>query len=106
MNSIIKKLKKKNSKNRLSGQILMYCAAGLIVLLVVIALMQSRNTINEKQAELNSIKAMCDEQRMENDALRELMNNSDDDEYIERKAREDLDYVLPGERVYIIRSGN
>ena len=106
MNSIIKKLKKKNNKSRLSGQILVYCAAGLVVLLVVIALMQSRNTIKEKQAELDSILAMCDEQQMENDALRELMNNSDDDEYIERKAREDLDYVLPGERVYIVRSGN
>ena len=106
MNSIIKKLKKKNNKSRLSGQILVYCAVGLVVLLVVIALVQSRNTINEKQAELDAILAMCDEQQLENDALRELMNNSDDDEYIERKAREDLDYVLPGERVYIIRSGN
>lgn len=106
MNSIIKKLKKKSNKKGLSGQILMYCAVGLVVLLVVIALVQSRNTINEKQAELDAILAMCDEQQLENDALRELMNNSDDDEYIERKAREDLDYVLPGERVYIIRSGN
>lgn len=105
MNSIIKNLKKKNNKNKLSGQFFAYCAVGLVVLLVVVALVQSRNSIKEKQAELDAIKAQCDMQQMENDALRDLMNNSDD-EYIERKAREELDYVLPGERVYIIRSGN
>ncbi len=103
MNNIIKKSKK--SKNGLSGQMLMYCAVGLVVLLVVVALMQSRSTLREKQEELDFILQQCDLQQMENDALQELMNNSDD-EYIERKAREELDYVLPGERVYIIRSGN
>lgn len=103
MNNFIGKSKKKNS--RLSGQFLKYCAVGLVLLLMIISLMQSGNTLKEKQAELDAIRAMCDLQQMENDALQDLMNNSDD-EYIERKAREELDYVLPGERVYIIRSGN
>jgi len=103
MNNIIKKSKK--NKNGLSGQMLMYCAVGLVVLLVIVALMQSRSTLKEKQAELDFILQQCELQQVENDALQELMNNSDD-EYIERKAREELDYVLPGERVYIIRSGN
>ena len=103
MNNSIRKTKKSN--NRLSGQLLMYCAVGLVVLLMAVALVQSRNTLREKQAELDAILAQCDLQQMENDALRDLMNNSDA-EYIERKAREELDYVLPGERVYIIRSGN
>lgn len=103
MNNIIRKTKKK--KNGLSGQMLMYCAAGLVVLLFAIALMQSRSTLKEKQAELDAILEQCSIQEMENEALQDIMNNSDD-EYIERKAREELDYVLPGERVYIIRSGN
>jgi len=103
MNSIISKTKKK--KNGLSGQAIMYCVVGLVVLLMFIALMQSGSTLKEKQAELDAILAQCELQKMENDALQDLMNNSDD-EYIERKAREELDYVLPGERVYIIRSGN
>lgn len=103
MNSIIRKSKKK--KNGLSGQMLMYCVVGLVVLLMAIALVQSQSTLREKQAELDAILAQCDMQQMENDALEDLMNNSDA-EYIERKAREELDYVLPGERVYIIKSGN
>ena len=103
MNNIIRKSKK--NKTGLPGQWLMYCAVGLVVLLMAIALMQSGSTLKEKQAELDAILAQCELQQMENDALQDLMNNSDD-EYIERKAREELDYVLPGERVYIIRSGN
>lgn len=104
MQNIIKKLKK-DKKGALTRQLLLYCVGGLVVLLAIISLAQSRNTVKEKKAELAAILAQCEEQRLENEALRELMNNSDD-EYIERKAREELDYVLPGERVYIIRSGN
>lgn len=103
MVTFIKKLKK--NKFRLSGQFLTYCAVGLFVLVLAVALLHDRNTLAEKQQELDEILAMCAEQELENEALRELMMNSDD-EYIERKAREEFDYVLPGERVYIIRSGN
>ena len=104
MQNIIKKLKK-NTKGGFTGQMIGYCVVGFFVLLVMISFAQSRNTVKEKKAELEAIKAQCEEQKLENEALRELMNNSDD-EYIERKAREELDYVLPGERVYIIHSGN
>ncbi len=104
MNNIFRKSNKK--KTGLSGQTLMYCLVGLGVLLAAIVLMHSSSSLKEKQAELDALIAQCDLQQMENEALRELMNNSDDDEYIERKAREELDFVLPGERVYIIRSGS
>lgn len=102
LNSFIKKL---NKNKKLSGQLLAGCAVGLVVLLVLIALAQSRSAINEKREELNRLRERCTEQQMQNDALEDLMNNSDD-EYIERKAREELDLVLPGERVFVVRSGN
>ncbi|MBQ9994127.1 MAG: septum formation initiator family protein [Clostridia bacterium] len=103
MKNIINKIKKK--KVKLSGQSLVYLGMGFFVLLVLVALIQSRVEIREKQETLDSILVQCEEQQMQNDALSDLLNNSDD-EYIERKAREELDYVLPGERVYIVRYGN
>ena len=103
MKNIINKIKKK--KVKLSGQSLVYLGMGFFVLLVLVALIQSRVEIREKQETLDSILVQCEEQQMQNDALSDLLNNSDD-EYIERKVREELDYVLPGERVYIVRYGN
>ncbi len=105
MNNFIKNLKKNIKKGTLTRRVIICCCVGLVVLLIFVTFAQSRNTLKEKQAELDALLAQCEEQELENEALRELMNNSDD-EYIERKAREELDYVLPGERVYIIRSGN
>ena len=92
-------------KKQISGQTLVFCALCLAFLLAVVALVQSRNEINERYEELAALELQCEQQLLENEALEDLLNNSDD-EYIERKAREELDYVLPGERVYIVRSGN
>jgi len=95
----------KNISQKLSGNSLWYCALALVLVLLVVGLAQSRSAIKTKKAELEAIQMQCELQQIENDALDELLKNSDD-EYIERKAREELDYVLPGERVYIVRSGN
>lgn len=92
-------------KIKLNSQNLVTVAVVFLLVFCVVALVQSRSDIKSKRQELASIQAQCVNQQMENDALNDMLNNSDA-EYIERKAREDLDYVLPGERVYIIRSGN
>ncbi len=107
MNNILGNVKnRRRKKTKLPGAAVACVVVGFVVLLMFVVLMHSRNTIREKQAQLDAIEAQCAVQEMENEALRNLINNSDDDEYIERKAREELDFVLPGERVYIITSGN
>lgn len=95
--------KRKKEKSQLS--IIVLCAIVLVMLLMIVNLLQSRSAIRECRQQLESIKMQCESQELENIALEDLMNNSDA-EYIERKAREELDYVLPGERVYIVRSGD
>jgi len=89
----------------LQGNPFVYAALILVIILLFFGISQSRAAIKTSQEELLQIQAQCELQQIENDALSELLANSDD-EYIERKAREDLDYVLPGERVYIVRPGN
>lgn len=100
----VKKIYKKLSK-KLKGTPLFYGAAIIAIILLLFAIAQSRAAIKSSREELLQIQAQCELQQIENNALRELLENSDA-EYIERKAREELDYVLPGERVYIVRSGN
>ena len=83
---------------------------GLIVLIVctffaAIALVRTQIEIREKTEKLQRIEEMCKTQTAENEALKELLDESTD-EYIERRAREELGMVLPGERVYIIRAGS
>ena len=75
-----------------------------LLLFGVVALVQSRSEIKAKRQELADIQAQCANQRIENDSLYDMLNNSDS-EYIVRRAYED-DFVLPGERVYIVRYGN
>ena len=83
-----------------------FCStAMLFILLLVAAIIHSNSAIKAKQQELLEVQEQCVAQQVENDALKELIENSDD-EYIEHVVREEHDYVRPGERVYIVRSGN
>jgi len=77
----------------------------LLLLVGVFAMTQVRASIRKKNEELAVLITQCEQQNAQNQALSELLENSDD-EYIEDKAREELNMVYPGERVYIIRPGN
>lgn len=103
MERIRKNLKKFSQK--LPKVTMVYIAFVIFMGIVLMSMLRSYSAIQTKRAELEQVQAQCELQQMENDALSELLENSDA-EYIERKAREELDYVLPGERVYIIRPGN
>jgi len=99
INSYIDRFSKKLQSNP-------FFVAGVIFvgLLLIFGIVQSKSSIKSRQEELLQIQEQCEQQRMENEALSELLENSDA-EYIEQMAREELDYVLPGERVYIVRPG-
>lgn len=103
MEKVIKIYKKLSKK--LKAKPLFYGAVVIASILLVFAIAQSRAAIKSADEELQQLRDQCEQQEIENNALRELLENSDS-EYIERKAREELDYVFPGERVYVVRSGN
>ena len=75
-----------------------------LIIIGVISLVRARIDISSKARELEAVTAQYEEQLAMNNELANLLNNSDD-QYIEEKAREELDMVFPGERVYIIRPG-
>ncbi len=109
-NKLIKSVKKKLLK-LLEERKTFTLRKGIVIALILFALIAGVSTIEssvdikQKQAELDELQKKCDVQRAENDALEDLLNNGSD-EYIEQRAREQLDMVLPGERVYIVRAGN
>ena len=76
----------------------------VFVAIAVIGIIKTQAEIREQRDKLEKLSAECQLQMGENEALDELLRNGS--EYIERRAREDLDMVLPGERVYIIRAGS
>ncbi len=80
-------------------------AAVIVFLIMCIAVLQSYVSIGDKQKEYDALVDQYNEQLMENAELTALLEESDD-EYIERVAREKLDMVYPGERVFINSAGN
>ncbi len=80
-------------------------AAAIVFLVMCIAVLQSYVSIGDKQKEYDELVERYNEQVLQNAELKALLEESDD-EYIERVAREKLDMVYPGERVFINSAGN
>ena len=75
-----------------------YCIVSVIVL---------RSNYNTRLANYNSIISQCEAVEDENVRLADiekLLKSGNSYEYIERIAREDFNFVMPGERVYIDKS--
>lgn len=65
-----------------------------------VSLVSSAKEIQSKQAEIDELKTQCEQQLAENDELQGIIDNGDQDDYIEQVAREKYGYIKPGERVY------
>ena len=64
--------------------------------------------LNSRREELDSLNHQIEIVEIKNDYLETVKNYKDDDlsDYIENIAREDLDYVKNGERVFVNISGD
>ncbi len=102
MRSTIRKKLKSVKQIKLNFGLL---AVAIVFLLMSITVIQSYISIADKQAEYDKLLERYNEQLLQNAELNALLEESDD-EYIERVAREKLDMVYPGERVFINSSGN
>lgn len=94
--------RKKRTKKSLSAKI---CIA-VFTLYLVVCLVNLQVSISEKRAEYEQIEFKISQQYSENKNLERILNSDNDDEYIEKIAREKLGFAYPDEKIYIDISGN
>lgn len=97
-----KTVKKKSGYSKIMAVVFImavcYCIGSVAVL---------RNDTSDKRAAYAALEEQCVDLENENAELAELaalIESGNEDEYIERIAREKFGYVMPGERVYIDKS--
>jgi len=93
----------KKKQNGLQGRFLLLLG-GVVVLLIIILLIIANIKIYQKRQQLISriqtLENKIQEVKEKNYDLKEGISNSDNDEYTERVAREELDLQKPGEKVF------
>lgn len=92
---------KTKSKNSLDG-ILKLLTIALLILLVIF-LVRTKLSFAEMQAQLSDVQTQIEEQKLANKDME--LSLRDSETYMERSAREKLDYALPDEQVFIDVSG-
>ena len=93
----------KASKKR-KGSLLKWLV-GAVCLYILISFVQLQAEIKDKKTLVSEIEQKCEDQRSYNEQIQEILDQQDDEEYIERIAREKMGYAYPDERVYIDISG-
>ncbi|WP_233452715.1 FtsB family cell division protein [Caproicibacter fermentans] len=75
---------------------------------MLVALVNQQIEIQGKRQELTAAKQQIQIQEIKNDDLKQAFSTGADDErdYMERKAREELNYAKPGERVFVNIAGH
>lgn len=103
-------MSKKESNKSLRG--LKYIVLCVVVLIFavysVVTLVDLYSQIGEKKSELDSINDEITIQEIKNEEINDLYNSSDEEfsKYVEQIAREDLDYIKQGERVFVNVAGD
>lgn len=72
----------------------------LLLLLVGAHLLKLQGRIDAAQVEKQALSAQVETRRRENDSLQAALGKADDEEYLQELAREQLDMVSPGEKVF------
>ena len=96
-----KKTRKKNW-----GGILVKFAVLCFTLAVLVSLIGRQVQIRQKQDHLARLEDQLNAQNLKNQELKNAIDNEDGlAEYAERRAREDLDFAKPHERVFVDMGG-
>lgn len=79
-----------------------FCMGAMLLLSVV----ERQVQIAEKKEQLSQLQVQLDTQNAVNEELRNTLNDQQSlEDYAEKRARRDLDYAKPNERVYIDMGG-
>ena len=83
-----------------STKLIVGALLAVVAVIVVVSVTKSQISVSEKQQILDDLDAKIAQQELDNAELEQLING-DLNAYIEDYARDKLDMVKPGERVYI-----
>ncbi len=92
--------KAKHGTKRRGGflvKLAIFCLAAVVLL----SLVERQIQIAEKREELAQLEAQLQAQTAKNQELQEVLDNGGMEEYAEKRARRDLDYAKPNERVFV-----
>ena len=97
-----------NKTKKQKTSLLLKIAICAFSIYMIAALVNQQVQISEKSRQLGEMQQQLEEQNIKNEELRRALsdNSEQNDEYIERYAREGLDYAKPGERVFVNIAGN
>lgn len=101
--------KNKNNKHTVLLRNILLCTVILFFAIYsVVTLVSLYSEIAQKKGELNELNQKISIQEIKNDEMDKLYNSSDEEfaGYIEEIAREDMDYIKPGERVFVNVTGD
>lgn len=94
--------KKESKRGRFILKLAIFCLAGVVLLSIV----ERQVQIVEKREQLAQLEAQLETQNLRNQELRKSLEDDEGlQDYAERRARQDLDYAKPNERVYIDMGG-
>ncbi len=89
-----------NKKNKGRVSIVLVLALVALIGYFIINSIQLRLDIKDKTDEVSELSEQISAQDEENKQLEDILNSENESEYLQQFAREELDYVMPGERVY------
>ena len=100
---------KETKKPLLNLRYVVLCVVVLVFAVYsVVTLIDLYSQIGEKKSELDALNDEIAIQEIKNEEMNDLYNSSDEEfsKYVEEIAREDLDYIKDGERVFVNISGD
>lgn len=94
-------------KRKPKKSVLLRAAVFIFAAYMLAALVNQQIAIREKRRELETAKQQIQIQEIKNEDLKHAFSSGAENSsgYIERKAREELNYAKPGERVFINIAG-
>ncbi len=101
-----KKLKEVKT-TKLKKSILLRIAILAFIIYFIVVMVNQQININKKKQELDTLNEQIKTQELVNNEMRHILDSSDsaNQQYIEKKARENLNLVDPSERVFVNIAG-
>ena len=102
-----RKNRKKKGKPIKRIDLIIYLTTIALVSYAVVSLISQNSIINKRTAELEEINNQIIIEEVKNEEIKDILNSSKSENaaYIEKTAREDLDYAYKDERIFINISG-
>lgn len=91
---------KKSKKGKRKHSFLLTVCFISLAIIFIISLISIKKEIDSRKEDVRELQSMYNEKSEENKELQSRVDSGDQDEYIEKEAREKYGYIKPGDRVY------